>query len=158
MLSQPTADEPVYYADAAVIAYRLPAAEKPVASLNPKITSSGGTFSLAELTDGDLASAKVLPPMEVGQDGWIQYEFDSPQTIKAFNLVGAAPAGELAEFRGMPDNRMLKVSDDGTTFRMSSSSGAARCPKARWPSRPRRPATSGLHLKPRSPKAIHLPP
>ncbi|HLL93952.1 MAG TPA: glycosyl hydrolase, partial [Spirosoma sp.] len=117
MLSQPTADEPVYYADAAVIAYRLPAAEKPVASLNPKITSSGGTFSLAELTDGDLASAKVLPPMEVGQDGWIQYEFDSPQTIKAFNLVGAAPAGELAEFRGMPDNRMLKVSDDGTTFR-----------------------------------------
>lgn len=109
--------EPTYYADAAVIAYRLPATEKSVASLNPKITSSGGTFSLVELTDGDLANTKVLPPMEVGQDMWIQYEFDSPQTIKAFTIVGSAAAGELAEFRGMPDNRMLKVSDDGVNFR-----------------------------------------
>ena len=113
----PVSDGPNYYADAAVIAYRLPTTEKPVASLNPKITSSGGTFSLAELTDGDLANAKLLPPVEVGQDGWIQYAFDRPQTIKAFTIVGQAPAGELAEFRGMPDNRMLKVSDDGTTFR-----------------------------------------
>ena len=115
--SQSAGTVPGYYADAAVIAYRLPAAEKTVASLNPKITVSGGTFSLAELTDGDLASAKLLPPMEVGQDAWIQYEFDRPQTTKAFTIVGAAPAGPLAEFRGMPDNRMLKVSDDGTTFR-----------------------------------------
>ena len=113
----PVSDEPGYYADAAVIAYRVPAAEKPIASLNPKITASGGTFSLAELTDGDLANARMLPPVEVGQDGWIQYEFDQPQTIKAFTIVGQAPAGELAEFRGMPDNRMLKVSDDGVTFR-----------------------------------------
>ena len=116
-LSGPTGAVTGYYADAAVIAYRLPAAEKSIASLNPKIRASGGTFSLAELTDGDLASAKLLPPMEVGQDAWIQYEFDSPQTIKAFTIVGAAPAGQLAEFRGMPDNRMLKVSDDGVTFR-----------------------------------------
>ncbi len=118
----PVSNVPGYYADAAVIAYRVPAAEKAIASLNPdagppKITASGGTFSLAELTDGDLATARLLPPVEVGQDGWIQYEFDSPQTIKAFTLVGAAPAGELAEFRGMPDNRMLKVSDDGVNFR-----------------------------------------
>ena len=113
-----TAEKPAgYYADAAVIAYRLPSTEKPVSSLNPKITSSGGTFSLAELTDGDLANANVLPPMEIGQDMWIQYEFDSPQTIKAFTIVGSAAAGELAEFRGMPDNRMLKVSDDGVNFR-----------------------------------------
>ncbi|MDB5242016.1 MAG: glycoside hydrolase [Spirosoma sp.] len=116
-LSSPTGDVTGYYADAAVIAYRLPAAEKAVTALNPKITSSGGTFNLAELTDGDLATAKVLPPMEVGQDGWVQYEFDTPQTIKAFTIVGAAPAGQLAEFRGAPDNRMLKVSDDGKTFR-----------------------------------------
>lgn len=115
--SQSTGAVPGYYADAAVIAYRLPAAEKPVSSLNPKITASGGTFRLAELTDGDLATAKLLPPMEVGQDAWIQYEFDSPQTIKAFTIVGAAPASQLAEFRGMPDNRGLKVSDDGVSFR-----------------------------------------
>ena len=122
VFSQSAGEVPGYYADAAVIAYRLPATEKPVSSLNPnagppKITSSGGTFSLADLTDGDLQKSSLLPPVDVGQDAWIQYEFDSPQTIKAFTLVGAAPAGELAEFNGMPDNRMLKVSDDGVTFR-----------------------------------------
>ncbi len=108
---------PAFYADAAVIAYRLPANEKPIATLKPNITSSGGTFNLADLTDGDLAKTTMLPPVEVGQDGWVQYEFDSPQTVKAFTIVGAPPAGELAEFRGMPDNRSLKVSDDGVNFR-----------------------------------------
>ncbi|WP_138991387.1 glycosyl hydrolase [Larkinella sp. C7] len=106
-----------YYADAAVIAYRLPAAEKLLASLNPKITASGGTFSLADLTDGDLAKTTMLPPMEVGQDMWIQYAFDSLQTVKAFTIVGATSGGALAEFRGAPDNRTLKVSDDGVNFR-----------------------------------------
>ncbi|AUD07274.1 glycosyl hydrolase [Spirosoma pollinicola] len=117
VLSNSSGEQSSYYADAAVIAYRLPTTEKPVASLNPKITSSGGTFSLPELTDGNLTNANLLPPMEVGQDMWIQYEFDSPQTIKAFTIVGSAAAGELAEFRGMPDNRMLRVSDDGVSFR-----------------------------------------
>ncbi len=117
VFSGPAGALPAYYADAAVIAYRLPATEKPIASLNPKITASGGSFTLADLTDGDLAKTTLLPPMEVGQDMWIQYAFDSPQTIKAFTIVGQAPAGALAEFRGMPDNRMLKISDDGVSFR-----------------------------------------
>jgi hypothetical protein len=112
-----TGGVPTYYADAAVIAYRLPAAEKSLTTFSPKITASGGTFSLAELTDGDLAKTTMLPPMEVGQDMWIQYEFDSPQTVKAFTIVGASSGGALAEFRGNPDNRTLKVSDDGINFR-----------------------------------------
>ncbi|GAB4046864.1 glycosyl hydrolase [Spirosoma litoris] len=117
VLGGPPKEIPRYYADAAVIAYRLPAAEKPLSALNPKISSSGGTFALADLTDGDLAKTTMLPPMEVGQDMWIQFEFDQPQTFKAFTIVGAPAAGELAEFRGMPDNRGLKVSDDGVNFR-----------------------------------------
>lgn len=117
ILGGPVGPLPAYYADAAVIAYRLPEAEKSVNSLNPTITSSGGTFSLAALTDGDLAKTTMLPPMEVGQDMWIQYAFETPQTIKAFTIVGASSGGALAEFTGSPDNRSLKVSDDGITFR-----------------------------------------
>jgi hypothetical protein len=117
IMGGPPKDTPSYYADAAVVAYRLPATEKRLSELNPTITSSGGTFTLADLTDGDLAKTTMLPPMEVGQDMWIQYAFDQPQTFKAFTIVGSLPAGELAEFRGMPDNRHLKVSDDGVNFR-----------------------------------------
>lgn len=116
-ITGPTGEVPDYYADAAVIAYRLPATDKLMTSLNPKVTASGGTFSVADLTDGNLGKTNLLPPMEVGQDMWIQYEFDSPQTFKALTIVGASSGGALAEFNGAPNNRTLKVSDDGVNFR-----------------------------------------
>jgi hypothetical protein len=48
---------PEFYADAAVIAFRLPENDKSMTELNPKVTSSGGKFSLGMLTDGDLATS-----------------------------------------------------------------------------------------------------
>ncbi|ACT92766.1 glycosyl hydrolase [Dyadobacter fermentans] len=116
-MSGPSGEVPDYYADALVIAYKLPSADKRMSTLNPKVTSSGGSFSVAELTDGDLGKTSLLPPMEVGQDMWVQYEFDTPQTFKALTIVGASSGGALAEFNGAPNNRTLRVSDDGVTFR-----------------------------------------
>ncbi|GAB3318407.1 hypothetical protein GCM10027299_09870 [Larkinella ripae] len=107
---------PAFYQDAAVMAYRLPASEKSLAELKPNVSSSGGNFALSDLTDGDLGKTAYLPPLEVGQDMWIQYAFDTPQTFKALAVVGAIKSA-LAEFRGGSENRTLQVSDDGTTFR-----------------------------------------
>ena len=108
---------PTFYQDAAVVAYRVPGNETLLSALKPKVSSSGGTFTLPELTDGDLTNASPLPPVEVGQDMWIQYEFDRPQTFRALTIVGASSGGVLAEFNGAPTNRALQVSDDGVTFR-----------------------------------------
>jgi hypothetical protein len=116
MLGGPVGELPTYYQDAAVIAYRLPAGDKALAAFNPRIASSGGTFALAELTDGDLTNARYLPPQAVGEEMWIQYEFDQPQTFKAFSISGASHVA-LEEFNGGPENRALKVSDDGVNFR-----------------------------------------
>jgi hypothetical protein len=109
-------ERPHYAADAFVIAYKLPSNEKHLMDLNPKMSKSGGDFDTKLLLDHDANKTHFLPPMEVGQDMWVQYEFDSPQTFKAFGL-GMGEAGELAEFNGGPTNRSLKVSDDGVTFR-----------------------------------------
>ncbi|RDB02980.1 glycosyl hydrolase [Runella aurantiaca] len=109
-------NKPNFYQDAFVIAYRLSNAEKSLAALNPKVSSSGGNFTLADLTDNDLLKKSELPAMEIGKDMWIQYEFDSPQTFKAFSVAGASET-PLAEFNGNPKNRTLKVSDDGVNFR-----------------------------------------
>jgi hypothetical protein len=108
--------KPQYAADAMVIAYKLPSNEKHLMDLNPKFTKSGGDFDTKVMLNHDISKTYFLPPMEVGKDMWIQYEFDSPQTFKAF-AVGMGEAGELAEFNGGPTNRSLKVSDDGVNFK-----------------------------------------
>ena len=128
MLGGTTGELPTYYQDAAVIAYRLPKSDKNLTQLAPNITSSGGTFTLAELTDGDLANERYLPPMEVGQPMWIQYAFASPQTVKAFALAGASHSA-LEDFNGGPANRSFSVSDDGITFRQVATVSASIVPQ-----------------------------
>ena len=107
-----------YYADIAVLAFKLPKADADLAKLNPTITASGGKFSLAKLTDGDLNNADLLPPGEGGTNGkaWIQYEFSEPQTVKALTIVDGRVRGQW----GAPKqeiNKVLQASDDGITFR-----------------------------------------
>lgn len=116
MLGEATGVLPSYYADAAVIAYRLLPADKSLADLKPKVTSSGGAFNLNDLTDGDLNKTTFLPPMKVGEEMWIQYEFDQPQTFKSASAVGAIHDG-MEGFNGGPLNRSLQMSEDGVNFR-----------------------------------------
>ena len=108
--------KPNYYHDALVVAYRLPKNEILLSDLKPKVSSSGGNFNLQSLSDGDLNTSSFLPPQEVGKDMWIQYEFEAPQTFKAFSVAGAIWTS-MADFDGTPLNRSLKVSDDGTNFK-----------------------------------------
>ena len=107
---------PHFYQDAYVIAYRLGDNEKHLMDLKPKMSLSGGNFDPKVLFDHDLNKTYEIPPMKVGEDMWIQYAFDEPQTFKAFSIAGAS-SDVLAEFNGGPLNRSLKVSDDGVTFR-----------------------------------------
>jgi alpha-L-rhamnosidase/Glycosyl hydrolases family 2, sugar binding domain/F5/8 type C domain len=108
--------KPIFYQDAAVVAYKVSKSEKTLAELNPKVTSSGGEFNLKNLTDGDLQTGTYLPPKAAGEDIWIQYEFETPQTFKALSVVGAGHDA-MEQFNGSPENRSLKVSDDGINFR-----------------------------------------
>jgi hypothetical protein len=108
---------PIYFHDSAVVAYRLPASDVAVADLEPKITSSGGQFELAALTDGDLAKSTALPLAPAGEKAWIQYEFAKPQTISALTLV-LQGAGRNLFGRGATDiGQQLEASDEGRQFR-----------------------------------------
>ena len=106
---------PEYYEDIAVIAYRLPAADITLATLNPKISSSGGSFNLAQLTDGDLGVTNLLPSDSVKGYAWIQYEFQQPQTVKSLTIVGGGTREQWGALPS-PETRSLEVSDDGVNF------------------------------------------
>ncbi|GAB3428245.1 glycosyl hydrolase family 2 protein [Flindersiella endophytica] len=107
-----------WYADAAVMAYRLPDSDESLAGLQPKVTSSGGDFDLAKLTDGDYANGTLLPPAPVGEKSWIQLEFEKPVTVRGLSIyLGDLDRGMLT-MPGQSSGQTLEVSDDGKQFRV----------------------------------------
>ena len=106
---------PEYYADAVVVAFRVPQDDVSLTDLQPRISSSGGSFDLAILTDGDLTHSILLPDVRVGEKAWVQFEFEEPETIQALTIVGGGSGGMFG-FGADPDNRMLEASDNGRTF------------------------------------------
>lgn len=120
-------EKPKFYKDAFVIAYKLPDNEKQLAELSPILSKSGGDFDTKYVMDNDLSKSYFLPPTKVGEDMWVQYAFNSPQTFKAFSVSGASH-DKLAEFNGGVKNRSLKVSDDGINFRTIATVSGSHVP------------------------------
>lgn len=117
MIGSDANHEPEYYQDIAVLAYKLSDNDINLAQLNPKVTSSGGHFSLSQLTDCDLVTTNLLPLAKNDNFAWIQFEFPQAQKIKSISLVG----GGLREQWGSvppPNTRELQVSDNGKDFRL----------------------------------------
>ena len=109
---------PTFYADSAVIAYRAAESDVALSTLQPKITSSGGTLNLPSLDDGDLVKTTQLPKPAAGQQSWVQYEFASPQTMHAVTLVLNDPGAAAANmFGAAPSIADAEASDDGQAFR-----------------------------------------
>ena len=109
---------PEFYADAAVVAYRRPAIDVSIEALHAKITSSGGAPNAAMLSDGDLEQTTKIPIPAVGQVSWIQYEFPSPQAIRAITFVTKDPDWIMALVAGISaPEKNLEASDDGQSFR-----------------------------------------
>src|SRR6188474_441728 len=80
---------PPYYKDVAVVAFKLPEADKSLASLGAVVSSSGGNFTLLQLTDGDIQHSNLLPRDTTKPYAWIQFAFPKAETIKAITMVGA---------------------------------------------------------------------
>lgn len=95
---------PQYAQDIKVIAYKLPDNDLPIQLLKPVVTSSGGNFQLAQLTNGDLANAVTLPKDTAKRPTWIQFAFEKPFTVRTITSA----------IRNQ--NGRLEKSDDGQHF------------------------------------------
>ncbi len=107
---------PTFYKDQMIIAFRLPAEQKALEQSHPTVTSSGGSFTWADLGSRTFADAPELPA-EAGRSSWIQVAFDTPQTVRGVTV--AAPGGGARGGGGrMPGAPLqwLEVSSDGRTF------------------------------------------
>ena len=117
MMGQATPPPTEFYADTAVVAYRVPESDIPMADLHPKVTSSAGTIDGPMLWDGDLVKTNSLPMAALGQQAWIQFEFDKPQRIHAVTLMMGGVKNPFADTKDIPPGPDLEASDDGQNFR-----------------------------------------
>lgn len=105
-----------FYKDIAVIAVRLNSTEKTMKEMGAKVTSSGGKFTLEQLTDGNLVNSVALPSDSLNGYSWIQYQFKKPQTIKSLCVVDGNVRSEWAcDIAAI--TKHLEVSNDGKSFR-----------------------------------------
>jgi alpha-L-rhamnosidase/Glycosyl hydrolases family 2, sugar binding domain len=109
---------PEFYADAAVIAYRIPAGDEPQSALNPRVTSSGGAANVPALSDGDVnAVALDLPAAGPGADSWVEFDYGHPQLIQAVTLACADDMISVFDHQSDANPPYIAASDDGAQFR-----------------------------------------
>ena len=108
---------PAFYKDLLVLACKIPETDVALIELKPVVTSSGGSFSLSQLTDGDVGTTSLLPSDTTKGYAWIQFAFAQPQTIKAITMVGGGNKGPFGLNGEFKDTRSLEISDDGQQFK-----------------------------------------
>ena len=104
---------PTYYRDAAVVAYRVPAAE--AAPMATATVTASNPIDVATLGDGDLVRQVELA-FAPDKETWVQFDYGRPQTLRALRLA-AAHAGGFGEFGATAPEGRIEASDDGKTFR-----------------------------------------
>ena len=101
-----------HYEDIAVMAVKQPAGYQTLSELGARISSSGGKFTLEQLTNGSISDNVLLPSGAQGY-AWIAYEFPQPQTVKAITLADGTMGGPGG---ARPARAFLESSEDGITF------------------------------------------
>ena len=107
-----------YYADSAVVAYRIPPDDKPQIELKAKITSSDGVLHAERLSDGDVdTTALDLPSPNAGQQSWVQFEFAQPQTVQSVTLATKHDLIRMFDFdNSKQPHPYVEASNDGVRF------------------------------------------
>lgn len=105
-----------WYQDVAVVAIRVPEADKSLSELGATVSASGGDFTVDMLSNGNLADGIELPQNPSGSHAWIQYSFPEEITVKALTLVGGEIRGQWKSETPTYHN-FLQCSTDGKEWR-----------------------------------------
>ena len=117
-----TGHEPMketFYADAKVIAYRLPDGSSDAKP--EKVSIESRPIDGASLSDGVIAETVKLPLPSADSKAWVRFDYAQPVTVRGVTVALAArPRG----FLDTTPQARLEVSEDGTTFKSVGSIAA----------------------------------
>lgn len=114
--SETTVPLPEFYADAAVVAYRLPADDE--TGNEPTVTASGGQVNAATLSDGKVGTVALALPTNAENAAWVRFAYARPQQVQAVTL---ATLDDIASIFSFDDpnavSPRLEASEDDVTYR-----------------------------------------
>ena len=111
-----TGNKPVeYYKDIAVLAVKMPVADKSMLQMGAKAFTANGEVSAEALSDGNLGTTVAIPSDDKNGYCWVLYEFPTPQTIKSLSVVTGRTRGEW-EAQDPEEKASLWASNDGKNF------------------------------------------
>jgi hypothetical protein len=109
---------PEFYADAVVLAYKIPEGDKTQAELNPRVTASSGMPNVAAFSDGDVNTVALnLPAGVESHEQWIEFDYGHPQTIQALTLASLGDAISVFDHESRDVPPRIEAGDDGEHFR-----------------------------------------
>jgi hypothetical protein len=107
---------PQFFADSAVVAFKIPDNAIDIASLQPKITSNAGTLDPQLLIDQRMTTEVSLKEPPAGEQAWIEYEFPTAITIRSFTIA-------MGPKNRYEDIRQRLSSTTGITLETSNNGG-----------------------------------
>lgn len=109
---------PRFFADSAVVAFKIPSNFSDIASLHPKITWSSGALDPQLLIDHRLSTETSLNEPPAGGQAWIEYDFSKATTIRSLTIaMGSKNRYEDIRRQISPTTGItLEVSANGQAF------------------------------------------
>ncbi len=110
----PVGNDPTFYADEAILAFRTPTAENNIQAAKPKITNSNGeVINAIPLLDNNLNTKIDLLVPQKEENTWLQFEFAQPYKTQAFTL-GIVSTGTFPSSSWRTGS--IQGSNDGKNF------------------------------------------
>ncbi|MBW4028743.1 MAG: glycoside hydrolase [Acidobacteria bacterium] len=106
---------PEFYADTAVVAYRVPEAAESAQMQRAVVTSSSGAVDGDVLSGADIAKPFALPALDATREAWIQFDFGHPVQERAVTLILLGGNGRRGAAVAAP---LLELSTDGEHFQV----------------------------------------
>jgi len=120
-VSQTDLSVPKFYADVAVVAYKVPETDISLEALNPVITASAPLSEKMDRSGSEPLKMKLLPISDTDEDSWIQYSFSEPQVIHAAKVCARRFTRTDDEYYGIRTALLyLYSSDNGKDFNLIS--------------------------------------
>ena len=109
---------PRFFADSAVIAFKIPENSNVISSLPTKITWSAGSLDPQLVTDHQLVTVSGLEEPPAGEQAWIEYDFPKVTSIRSLTIaMGSKNRYEEIRQRLSPSTGItLEVSTNGKDF------------------------------------------